>query len=480
MTGPGTIRFTAADQRSFARLSGDFNPVHLDPVVSRRVGPGEPIVHGMHLLLRALEIHVADSSVRRRLTLAVTFLRPAFLHELIRVESTAEGTVSAHSDGGVEVARAQIASASGPTRPAIAPNRRSRMAPGAAHRAPTVHTLADVAGAAGVIELATTGSVRHAFPRLARALGADVVAAMAGISKLVGMECPGRDSILSGLRLNLTPHARAARLGWRVARADRRFGLVRIEVCGQGVTGTVDAFLRPPPAALPTIAAAATRVGPAEFTGQRALVVGGSRGLGAAAAMLLAAGGGLPIVTYASGAAEAAALQADARLAGRKIETLRFDLVDDDAATSLGEAAARFRPTHLYYFATPRIFARRREPFDDKLFERFAAFYVGGFARVCASLGPAVQTVDVFYPSSTAIEQQPAELAEYVAAKSAGESLCRLLERQTRGLRILVRRLPRVATDQTASVVAARARDPYDVMLPIVREMQQRFRAHEG
>jgi len=131
----------------------------------------------------------------------------------------------------------------------------------------------------------------------------------------------------------------------------------------------------------------------------------------------------------------------------------------------------------MYYFATPRIFARRQEPFDDKLFERFAAFYVGGFARVCASLLPAAGAVDIFYPSSTAIEEQPAALAEYVAAKSAGESLCRLLERQTRGLRILVRRLPRVTTDQTASVVATRAFDPLDAMLPIVREMQQRLRA---
>jgi hypothetical protein len=105
---------------------------------------------------------------------------------------------------------------------------------------------------------------------------------------------------------------------------------------------------------------------------------------------------------------------------------------------------------------------------------------VGGFARVCASLRPAVRAVDIFYPSSTAIEEQTAELAEYVAAKAAGESLCRLLERQTRGLRILVRRLPRVTTDQTASVVATRALDPFDAILPIVREMQQRLRANEG
>ena len=417
MTGHGTIRFTAADQRSFAKLSGDYNPIHLDPAVSRRVGDGRPIVHGVHLLLRALEIHFAHSKVPRRVRLSVTFLRPAFLKETIRVESTADGTVSAHADGGVVVARAQIAPASGPARPSIAANRRIRKAPGAAHRTPTVHTLSDIAGSAGVVELASAGSVRHAFPVLTRVLGAEVVAAIAGISNVVGMECPGRDSLLSGLRVDLTPHARTAPLEWRVARADRRFGLVRLEVCGQGVTGTVDAFLRPPPAAPPTIAAAAARVGPAEFAGQRALVVGGSRGLGAATAILLAAGGGLPIVTYATGAAEAAALQREAHSAGRRIETLRFDLADAGAATGLGKAAARFRATHVYYFATPRIFARRQEPFDDKLFERFAAFYVGGFARVCASLLPAAGAVDIFYPSSTAIEEQPAALAEYVAGK---------------------------------------------------------------
>jgi hypothetical protein len=39
-----TLRFTPADQRAFARLSGDFNPVHQDPVAARRTVAGEPIV----------------------------------------------------------------------------------------------------------------------------------------------------------------------------------------------------------------------------------------------------------------------------------------------------------------------------------------------------------------------------------------------------------------------------------------------------
>jgi hypothetical protein len=44
----------------------------------------------------------------------------------------------------------------------------------------------------------------------------------------------------------------------------------------------------------------------------------------------------------------------------------------------------------------------------------------------------------------------------------------------TPGLRILVRRLPRVITDQTASILAARALDPIDALLPVIRDMHSR------
>src|SRR5207249_9539902 len=135
-------------------------------------------------------------------------------------------------------------------------------------------------------------------------------------SSLVGMECPGRDSLLSSLRLELTPHTSAGPLNWNVIRADRRFGLVRLGICDAGLAGTVEAFLRTPPQPPPTVAAVAPRVAAGEFAAQHALVIGGSRGLGATTALLLACGGASPIVTYAAGADDAAALQRDATNAG--------------------------------------------------------------------------------------------------------------------------------------------------------------------
>ena len=166
----------------------------------------------------------------------------------------------------------------------------------------------------------------------------------------------------------------------------------------------------------------------------------------------------------------------DARRSGRRIEALRFDILNDPIAR-LAHASSRLGATHLYFFATPRIFARRREPFDAALFRRFAAFYVTGFADVCAAARGS-SPLDVFYPSSTALDQHIRELTEYSAAKAAGEMLCGMLQTTTPSLRILVRRLARVATDQTASLIPARALDPVTAMLPIVREMHRRGGGH--
>jgi acyl dehydratase len=47
--------FASDDQTLFARLSGDFNPIHLDPIAARRTQAGVVVVHGIHAILWALD-----------------------------------------------------------------------------------------------------------------------------------------------------------------------------------------------------------------------------------------------------------------------------------------------------------------------------------------------------------------------------------------------------------------------------------------
>jgi hypothetical protein len=57
-------------------------------------------------------------------------------------------------------------------------------------------------------------------------------------------------------------------------------------------------------------------------------------------------------------------------------------------------------------------------------------------------------------------------------AKAAGEVLCADMNLSLAPMHVTVRRLPRLPTDQTASVVPVEAALPVDVMLPIIREVQ--------
>jgi hypothetical protein len=127
--------------------------------------------------------------------------------------------------------------------------------------------------------------------------------------------------------------------------------------------------------------------------------------------------------------------------------------------------------THVYYFATPRIFGHGKAVYKPETFEKFASIYVDGFDDLMAVLFARQQpkTLTVMYPSSTAVAERPPGMTEYSMAKAAGEILCSELMRAHRGLSITVPRLPRIQTDQTATVPPVPAADAAEIMLPLLR-----------
>jgi hypothetical protein len=67
-------------------------------------------------------------------------------------------------------------------------------------------------------------------------------------------------------------------------------------------------------------------------------------------------------------------------------------------------------------------------------------------------------------------------MTEYTMAKAAGEVLCADINAALAPTRVIVSRLPRLPTDQTASVTAAETADPLETMLPIIRQVQSHTR----
>lgn len=467
-----------ADSDQFARLSGDFNPLHVDAVYARRTQFGMPVVHGIHLLLKALDAAVEIGMVRpaRVRALSVTFSSPVFRDAIVRLKIRSDGggrvSINAASAGRAafsaqieqgEAAAERAAQDSGC--PPFDPSQPESVA----------FPDGVTAGDAGSSPLWVNRDLaKAAFAHLlSEPAGTQLVGELCATTRIVGMKCPGLHSIFGGLKLQRrsagTPSADW--MDFRVLRVDPRFRLLRLAVQGMAFEGTIEAFFRPPPVVQRRLAEVIPCVADGLFAGQKALVVGGSRGLGELTAKILLAGRAQVTVTYARGDAEARQLCQEARTLGRACECMALDVrepLDDTTAAALRRGGY----THVYYFASPRIVKGPATGWDDGLFRQFAQFYLDGLARVsqavAASAGDDCRP-NLFVPSTVFIDFGEPGFAEYCAAKAAAEALCGQLARRYSS-RFAAPRLPRMRTDQTVGLTDAGGEDPLPILQRAVAE----------
>jgi acyl dehydratase len=463
--------FVADNQERFAAISGDRNPMHMDAVAARRTLFGLPVVHGIHALLWGL-----DSLFRYLPDLAPVASIQVSFEKMIHVGDHVRAVLAQRDKQrlrvemlieGIRVVRLEVAL--GDPR---ANNEMHSNAPLFQPAEPLVLTLEQMINCHGRVPFfSASNAVCQMFPAAASALGVYRVAGLACSSFLVGMVCPGLHSIYRGLTLFTTPLSDGDHdtLHFRVVHSDPRFRLVRLAVSGGGWAGFLDAHARPEPTAQAALATIAARVVPGEFNGVSALVVGGSRGLGELISKIVAVGGGRVTLTYSIGEADARRVQAEIIAYGGHCDVFHYD-VRTNSSEQISHLSSC--PTQVFYLPTPVISRRRSAVFNQQRFQEFLIFYVSGFYDLCKELRLRFdQKISIFYPSSVYVGARPVGMTEYTMAKAAGEVLCADIQSFENPGRILVRRLPRLPTDQTAMLLTVETPDPISVMLPIVREV---------
>ncbi len=464
--------FSYADQMQFASVSGDRNPMHADALQARRTQAGAPVVHGINLLLWALDSLAAIPDLPPLRSFAAQFYGFIYLDESATVELIQQTPSSARLNISVDnTPRAKVnidfgvAVQEPPKWPATS------LEPVPFLSAPTNMEFERAPSRAGRFSFAMTQEdAALLFPSATRWLGARRICALAASSYLVGMICPGLYSIYRELSIRTCAESDPQdSLAFRVTKTDARFRLVEQEISGGGLTGLVKSFSRTPPVRQAAMESLAGIVGPAEFAGSVALIVGGSRGLGELTAKLIASGGGRVFITWKAGKDDAEKVAEEIRLAGGACETLAYDsrLPAVGQLASLDEA-----PTHAYYFATPAIFRPPSAIYSAQRLQEFLDVYVEGFWKLSQVLGAMRPKLSLFYPSSVAVSERPRGMTEYTMAKAAGEVLCADMNAFLAPMRVIVRRLPRLPTDQTASNTVAESAVALETMLPIIREVQ--------
>lgn len=421
-------------QLQFARLSGDFNPLHVDSTSSRRSQFGNAVVHGIHLLMFVFEKldiseHVCITELKVDFHSAVRIGEPFYFLSSqeykawsIRVFAGARlcAVIQVQFDESKIGLGVPFAN-----HPSLAPL--------------CITDYSELQQCQGV-ENGGFDSVKcqQLFPNLFFYISHRDIDFLLTITRIIGMRCPGEFALFRGFSWKCSEASTNQQVRYYVDAIDQRFRLLKIMIRSSFAHVATEVILRKPPITQSPYLEIQNVVKTNEFRGIRALVIGGSRGLGELTVKALAAGSAEVVFTYLHGSDDAQSL---VELTGPNVRTLQFDMMASEP-----ELLAQFEPSHLFYFATPHIEKQPLNSWDEVLYERFFEIYVVKFRNLLN----AVKLKGVFFPSSTFVSTNEIGFSEYVRAKVAGEVLCNEWQKSHPDTNIVFGRLPPLVTDQTS------------------------------
>ena len=467
------LRISVEDMDLFAAASGDVNPLHVSQEYARQTPFGERVVYGALAVLAVCrdaparlgyEVASIQAEFRAPLALGVSYL-PA-------VEAGETETHATLRDGAALLLDVRIAFRPEETRSAlddgdpVRGNQVRRTVPAALSLTDLHEGWAQDGAWAPSVTALRRLSERF---ELARA-GVDelAVAALLWSSYVIGMEIPGERALFWKLGLELPPRREAANVDLPlpysigVSRVSDGFAAVSLHVALRSgdetvARGSLGAFVRedsPRPDA-----AVLRRLLPEgrSLENRVALVIGGSRGLGASVAQACALQGAKVVLVYRDSVAAAERVRAELGEDGDRIETIRGDASDAEwcrkvlrpVVLALGNldllvcnASPPIRPLSL----APETLERFEQFVDQSL--RLA---VAPTTTLAEDVSAAAGTI--LFVSSTALETLPREWPHYVTAKAALEGFATWIAAAHPKLRVLVVRPPKLLTDQMNTVM---------------------------
>lgn len=468
-SGSGVFELAEKHSSDFSLLSGDYNPMHLDSVYARRLQFGRTVVHGIHHLLATLNECASDLSTVKlgKITgISVRFISPVSVGDQIHYVVNCNSELNYFD---IKTAVMGTPAMSAEVRIDPTKCRPEEDFSFIADETPIVQACHEQKFPPEVQAEEFEFSYHRKlgislFPEVPRIADPGVISLLLASTNIVGMRCPGLHSIYAGFEFDFRDVAAKAdsEISYRVKRADPRVNLLDIVVESDWGSGVINSFSRPPPVVQPSYRWFLDNVGKDDFVGQRALIIGGTRGIGETVAKSISAGGGTAVITYSTGLDDATRVCEDINENGGKCSSVQFDVLtgaDGSAQISFDQFS------HLYYLASPRIALSASKIWDDEKYKQYCSYYVTAFSTLMETfIGDRDRPLSVFYPSTIFIESDQKGFSEYVAAKNAGELLCKNIAANFQNVNMVVPRLPRLNTDQTIGLIQKNAVAVFDVV----------------
>ena len=463
-----TVCFTTQDLAQFSAASGDRNPLHLSEEYARATPYGEPVVFGMLGVLAALG-HLADRHDRLLQRISVEFRNPLAIgvHYLPEVlETSAERASVKLYDGTRLMLKATFFFVSG-HRDVSATNMREAawFAEAKDRKKEDLPAGTRVTGVYGPATSKLAPLITR-WQLSQKGATAMQIAAMMWTSFVVGMELPGKRAVFWRLELTFHPEdgSQGTPLSYDVTVQDfdERFDLLHsagtLSAAGtRFATADMWAFVRQdsPQPSLRRLTDLLPRS--ERLKGKVALVIGGSRGLGAAITQALASQGCTVFLNYHRCRREAEEILASLGDASRLIELAQGDASEIEWCRMLRQRIVeRYGGLDLLIGnASPPI---RPLSFVPEKLAQFQTFLTQSVALAGMPMSTFLNDLSErsgwnVLVSSAFVIDRPAEWPHYVTAKCAIEGLAQWAAVHSPKVHTLIVRPPKLLTDQTNTTV---------------------------
>jgi hypothetical protein len=456
--------FEITESKDFAKLSCDFNPIHIDVDYSRTTRYGRPIVHGVYVVMRVLERLIMEKIYIK--SLDVNFRKPVFFNEVYRVEKDdikKRIVVQKEQETLIEIGFSQEIS--------VKRYENTRHVNKKAIPLPLDLEFDEILiGSKEFFVSDEAEMARNNFPALTMKYGSAVVLELASLSNIVGVFTPGLNSIFK--RLNLEFEESKTLPHYDIKKIDKRIKQINIAVCGQYCKAEIEAFYLPRKVKSDSIKSIYEKnsltLGIENIGKIRALVIGGSRGVGEYISKAILAFGGTCTLTYSQGEQEALALFNqfnDPNIC--KIINLHMS----ENLESFDKILGLKNFNLIFYMASPKILNdSESEPSNT-----YELIYYELFKKLIFEAKGVNFNGIVFYPSTIYAKYSDTIYEKYKKAKIKGEDF--ILDFNTRKyFQIHFERLPKLKTQQNLTLSDFDMHDMNDTIFPILINLSQKIK----
>jgi len=419
--------FKKKDQIFFSKISDDYNDIHLNDFAAKKLIYGQQIVHGVNILLTALNFFFKYDNFFLLKRLDCNFLKPVFLNEKIFFYLKRKFNKSYLS---VETQNTICC--------VIFINNST-----------TINYSKDFNFNKKIFFKKKKFSLNK-YLYLKKRINFNILKEILSISYLVGMLYPGKYSLLSSITIdNLHNNYKKKNCSYLIKKFKK---IGKYEILLNGNTKShITAFSYTIHHQL-NISNLKKIVKKKFLYNKKTLIIGASSGLGETTAKLMALVGSDLFLTYNNEIKNIYKIKKDInRSTSVNCKILKVNILKKNFLNKIKNINDI---DYIFYFATPKILQTSYNKFNYDLYRMYKSYYVDQFYKFCFLISKKTKKkVKVFYPSTIFLNYKNRLYNEYILAKKQAEKKYPLFKKKIKNIKIFFYKLPEMTTNQNIRVL---------------------------